>query len=259
MKQGILVVSFGTTYRETREKNIERVAQSVREEFPGRVVYQAYSSGIVRSILKKRDGIEIGDVAEALHRMARDGITHAAVLPTHVIDGIENSRMKHTVQENAALFDEIRIARPLLGREEDYDRTAQALWREVGPAAGDAPVIFMGHGSAHEADVSYAKLEERLRTGSGREVFIATVEGSVTIADVIARLNRVRERGSRVLVLPFMLVAGDHAVNDMAGETDSFATFLQAEGYRPECVLKGIGEYGEIRALYLDHLKEAIE
>ncbi|MBW7571293.1 sirohydrochlorin cobaltochelatase [Caproiciproducens faecalis] len=258
MKQGILIVSFGTTYRETREKNIEKIAQSVREAFPGRAVYQAYSSNIVRSVLKKRDGIVISNVEEALRQMARDGVTNAAVLPTHVIDGVENSKMQCTIKECSELFSEIRTARALLGNEEDYPLVAGALWQEIGKTAGNDPVVLMGHGSAHEADKSYEELEKQLRARSGKEIYIATVEGTVTIENVIGRMNASVEKRKRVLVLPFMLVAGDHAVNDMAGEKDSFASKLRAEGYKPECVLKGIGEYESIRNIYIHHLREAI-
>ncbi len=258
MKQGILIVSFGTTYRETREKNIEAIVQSVREAFPGWAVYQAYSSNIVRSILKKRDNLVVSDVKEALLQMAHDGVTHAAVLPTHIIHGTENSRMKHTIEECRQLFAEIRTARALLGSETDYTLIANALWQEIGQAAGDDPVIFMGHGSVHEADKSYPKLEKQLRLCSGKDIYIATVEGSVSIEDIIKRLNLSTEKRKRVLVLPFMLVAGDHAVNDMAGEENSFVSKLKAEGYEPECVLKGIGEYHSIRTVYINHLREAI-
>lgn len=258
MKQGILIVSFGTTYRETREKNIERIAESVRENFPDRAVYQAYSSNIVRGILNRRDNIVVSDVEEALRQMAREGVTHAAVLPTHVIDGIENSKMKRTIEECRELFFEIKTSRALLGSKADYALTARALWQEIEQAAGNDPIILMGHGSAHEADSSYSELEKYLRVCSGKDIYIATLDGSVTITDVIVRLNAITEQRKRVLVLPFMLVAGDHAVNDMAGEKESFASKLKAEGYEPECILKGIGEYKGIRNIYINHLREAI-
>ncbi|WP_444659349.1 sirohydrochlorin cobaltochelatase [Caproiciproducens sp. R2] len=258
MKQGILIVSFGTTYRETREKNIEKIARTVREAFPDWSVYQAYSSNIVRSILEKRDRIIIRDVRETLRQMKRDGITRAAVLPTHLIDGIENGKMKCTIEECRELFSEIKTARVLLGSEADYAAAAKALWQEIGEAAGDDPVVLMGHGSPHKADGSYAKLEKQLRACSGKEIHIATVDGSVAIADVIQKLNASARKRKRVLVLPLMLVAGDHAVNDMAGEKDSFASKLKAAGCEPECIRKGIGEYEGIRDLYINHLREVI-
>lgn len=259
MRQGILIVSFGTTYGETRERNIERIAEAVRESFPDRNVCQAYSSSTVRDILKTRDDITIHNTEEALHRLKNSGVTHVTVLPTHIIDGIENNRMKRAIEGCRGLFDEIRTAGVLLGGKADYELTAKALWEELEEAAGDTPVILMGHGSAHEADNSYTLLEKELRDCSGKEIYIATVEGSVTIDSVIGRLKASVPKRGRVLLLPFMLVAGDHAVHDMAGEGASFASKLRAEGYEPECVLKGIGEYEGIRNIYIRHLREALE
>lgn len=259
MKKGILIVSFGTTYQGTREKNIERVAEAVRESFPDWQVYQAYSSNIVRSVLRKRDGLIIPAPKEALLQMKEDGITQAAVLPTHIIDGIENNRMKQAVKECRELFTEITTAGVLLDREEDYKAVAKELWEEIKTAAKDAAVILMGHGSAHEADKSYEKLEEELRSYSGREVYIATVEGSITIEDVIKRMKALKRQEKRILLIPFMLVAGDHATNDMAGESDSFASRLGSEGYKVECILKGLGEYEGIRNIYMEHLKHVLE
>ncbi|MBU5330776.1 MAG: sirohydrochlorin cobaltochelatase [Anaerocolumna aminovalerica] len=257
MKQGILIVSFGTTHKDTREKNIEKLAETVRENFPDWNIYQAYSSGIVRSILKKRDNIIVPDVKEALQQMHQEGVTHAVVLPTHIIDGIENNRMKLTIESCRELFDDIKTADVLLGNEEDCKYIAKAFWKEIEKIAGDAPVILMGHGSAHEADRCYAMVEKELQSYTGKEIYIATVEGTVTIETVIERLKASPKEKGRVLLLPFMLVAGDHAVNDMAGEEDSLASKLRNEGYEPECILRGMGEYEGIRNLYIRHLREA--
>lgn len=258
MRTGILIVSFGTTYRETREKNIGKMAQVIREKYPRALVLEAYSSEIVRSVLRERDGIHIPDVKEALCGMRDAGIRRVAVLPTHIIDGIENNRMKQAVEDCRTFFDEIKVADVLLSAPEDYRQTAAALWASVREAAGSAPVIFMGHGSEHEADASYQRFEEVMNACVPNEIYVATVEGSVDIDAVIKRLKASERKDGRVLVTPFMLVAGDHAENDMAGEEDSFVTKLRDAGYEPECLLKGIGEYEEIRALYLRHL-EAVD
>lgn len=258
MKRGILIVSFGTTYKETREKNIEKLAETVRDTFPDWVIYQAYSSNKVRSILKKRDDITVLSTKEALIRMQEEGIAKVTVLPTHIIDGIENNLMKQAIETERHLFQEISIANALLEGEKDYKLTANALWQEIKGIANNDPVIFMGHGSSHEADSSYELLELELRAMSGKDIYIATVEGSTTIEAVVERLNAVSSVRGRVLLLPFMLVAGDHATNDMAGDEDSFAALLKEEGYQPECILKGIGEYEAVRNIYIRHLREAI-
>lgn len=259
MKKGILIVSFGTTHQETKIKNIERVAGAVAEHYPDYPVYQAYSSSIVRNILKTRDNLLVPDTKEALLAMQRDGITQVAVLPTHIIDGIENNRMKQAIDECRELFTDITIADVLLAREEDYKAIVRDLWTEIKADMDGASVIFMGHGSAHEADQSYEKLEAEFRDYTQEEIYLATVEGKVTIEDVIVRLRNIKKKDNRIVLTPFMLVAGDHAINDMAGEEDSFAVKLEAEGYRVRSILKGLGEYESIRKIYIEHLRKAME
>ena len=241
MERGILVVSFGTTYQETREKNIDHMVALVREQYPHDLVEEAYSSSTVRKVLRERDGIAKDDVRQALCRMRDAGVRRVIVFPTHIIDGIENHRMKQEVTDCAPWFEDVRIADALLKTPEDYQRTAEALWKSVAAEAGSSPVIFMGHGSEHAADESYERLECVLAQVTENDVYVATVEGSVTIDDVIGRMKVSRHKSGRVLVAPFMMVAGDHANHDMAGEKDSFAAALREAGYEPVCLLKGIG------------------
>ena len=214
----------------------------VREQYPHYLVEEAYSSSTVRKVLRERDGIAKDDVRQALCRMRDAGVRRVIVFPTHIIDGIENHRMKQEGTDCAPWFEDVRIADALLKTPEDYQRTAEALWESVAAEAGSSPVIFMGHGSEHAADESYERLECVLAQVTENDVYVATVEGSVTIDDVIGRMRASRHKSGRVLVAPFMLVAGDHANHDMAGEEDSFAAALREAGYEPVCLLKGIGE-----------------
>lgn len=230
MERGILVVSFGTTYQETREKNIDHMVALVREQYPHDLVEEAYSSSTVRKVLRERDGIAKDDVRQALCRMRDAGVRRVIVFPTHIIDGIEDHRMKQEVTDCAPWFEDVRIADALLKTPEDYQRTAEALWKSVAAEAGSSPVIFMGHGSEHAADESYERLECVLAQVTENDVYVA----------------------------PFMLVAGDHANHDMAGEEDSFAAALREAGYEPVCLLKGIGEYEPVRECYFRHLRHCI-
>ncbi len=263
MSNGILLVSFGTTHEFTREKNIEAIAAAVRENYPDREVCQAYSSGRVREILKKRDQLSVPSIEEAMIRMKESGIRHLTILPTHIIDGVENNKMKQIADRYRSDFETLCIAGALLEEEADYETVAKVLWDSLKEAARDKVVIFMGHGSRHEADGSYGKMERALRAYAGREIFIATVEGAVTIEEVLRRMKHSGppegEFGPAVLFVPFMLVAGEHAVNDMAGEQDSFAAKAKAAGMNVTCLLKGLGEYEGIRELYLEHLRKAEE
>lgn len=259
MKKGILIVSFGTTYKETREKNIEGIVKAVREKYTDCEIYQAYSSSRVRKILRERDGITIPAMEEALRQMKKNGVEKAVILPTHIIDGFENHRLKEIAVRFQLDFASLSIAGAFLEKEEDYRIAAKALWDSLKETAGERIVILMGHGSSHEADASYGKMEQALREYSGKEIYIATVEGGSTIEEVIERMKRVKGgiHSKRVLITPFMLVAGEHAQKDMAGREDSFLSKVRAEGYEAECLLKGIGEYEKIREIYITHLQKA--
>ena len=219
MKKAILIVSFGTTYPDTRQKNIAAITRQVRALYPDAVVEEAVSSTIVRNAMKKREHIEAKSPTEALESMKKQGVTHVAVFPTHVIDGIENHRLKEAAKKYAGAFEQIAVADALLAKPQDYEDVAKALWESLKEEVGDFPLILMGHGTEHAADASYAMMEQSLRAYAKHEIYIATVEGSITIEDVIARMKsglQSRQNG-KVLLTPFMLVAGDHANNDMAG------------------------------------------
>lgn len=254
MKKAILIVSFGTTYPATRQKNIEAITRQVQARYPDVLVAEAVSSKVVRAAMKEREELAPKSPEEGLLALKEQGATHVVVFPTHVIDGIENHRMKAVVDAHADAFEAIAVADALLGRPQDYADVAAALWESLKEEVGDAPLVLMGHGSEHIADSSYARFEEALRRYSGHAVYLATVEGAVTISDVIARMQGKKQ--TRVVVAPFMLVAGDHANHDMAGEADSFASRLRDAGYVPECLIRGIGEYPAVREVYLAHLRE---
>ena len=258
MKKGILIVSFGTTYPDTRQKNIAAITRQVRALYPDAVVEEAVSSTIVRTAMKRREHIDAKSPAEGLEALKEQGVTHAVVFPTHVIDGIENHRVKEVAATYKKDFVQLQVADALLAKPEDYTDVAKALWESLKEEVNDAPLILMGHGTEHAADSSYAVMEQALRAYAEHAVYLATVEGSITIDDVIARMQEEKSEDSekRVVVTPFMLVAGDHANNDMAGEEDSFAQKLREAGYAPECLIRGIGEYPAVREVYLAHLRE---
>lgn len=256
-KTGILIVSFGTTYEETRKKNIEALEQEVQRMYPEIPCYRAFSSGMVRKILRERDGIHVMEVKEALLQMKEDGISHVKILPTHIIDGLENNKVRQRAEECRPLFEEVTMARALLETETDYEKAAGTLWQELSQMAAGKILLFMGHGSSHEANAAYEKLEGVFCRLTGEDVFVATVEGTPELSDARQQMARLQKK--QVILTPFMLVAGDHAVNDMAGEEDSWRTELEADGYAVTAVVKGLGEYAGIRSLYLEHLQEIME
>ena len=252
MRTGILVASFGTTYQDTREKNIDAIVKCVKEKYKDVDVYEAYTSSKIRKALEK-DGIKKYSVEEALEIMAGDGITHVAILPTHVIDGIESEIVKADVLKMSSYFEDIKTAGVLLNSPEDYRDVCDAVWGELKEPVREDTLILMGHGTEHKADESYGIMEDIFRKQTGADIYIATVEGETTIDDVIIKMKE-KNNSKRVIIAPFMLVAGDHANNDMAGDEDSFKSKLHDEGFEPECIIKGLGEYEDIRKIYISHL-----
>lgn len=254
MKKGILVVSFGTTHQETREKNIDAIERDIQTAYPKWNVYRAFSSGVVKRILKERDGLLVMSIEEALCQMEQDGVTHAYIQPTHVIDGIENHKLRAIVEMWHLRFEQLRMGDALLTELKDYEKVVESLWKHIGGDAQERILILMGHGSVHESNEAYEKLEKAFHNAGHEQVYVATVEASPTIEDVLVRVNQAEKKP--ILVTPFMLVAGDHAVHDMAGDEDSYASRLTEQGYEIQVLLKGLGEYSGIRKLYLEHLKQ---
>ena len=256
MKQAILAVSFGTTYPDTLEKTIAATEAALAEAYPGWPVYRAFTSGMILKKLRQRDGVEIDNVAQAMARLEREGYTQVAVQSTHVMHGEEYEKMLAQL-EPYKLTMEIAVGAPLLHAQADYEAVADALlsWLPL-PGDGEA-LVLMGHGTAHFANSAYAQMEHVLQSRCPR-IYIATVEGYPTLDSVAEQLQRQPEI-RRLTLAPFMLVAGDHARNDMAGGEDSWKETLEAKGYEVTCILKGLGECPDIQKLFVAHCGEAME
>ena len=256
MKQAILAVSFGTTYPDTLEKTIAATEAALAEAYPGWPVYRAFTSGMILKKLRQRDGVEIDNVAQAMARLEREGYTQVAVQSTHVMHGEEYEKMLAQL-EPYKLTMEIAVGAPLLHAQSDYEAVAGALlsWLPL-PGDGEA-LVLMGHGTAHFANSAYAQMEHVLQSRCPR-IYIATVEGYPTLDSVAEQLQRQPEI-RRLTLAPFMLVAGDHARNDMAGGEDSWKETLEAKGYEVRCILQGLGECPDIQKLFVDHCGDAME
>lgn len=260
VKKAILLAAFGTSVPEAR-KALEGVESRVKEQFPGIEVRWAYTSSIIRAKLAK-EGIRLDSPEVALARLMEDRYTHVAVLSLHTIPGAEF----HDLYKNAHLFGEmeggfeqILVARPLLASHDDMTAAAKAVLKSVPPTRkpGDA-VILMGHGSEkHPADALYLAMNQVFQE-LDPNVFVATVEGYPALNDVVPRL--VERKIKTVYLIPFMAVAGDHALNDMAGDDpDSWKSILKKNGYACEVVLKGTIENPEIVDIWLKHLNIAFD
>ena len=256
-KKAILVVSFGTSHADTREKTIDRIEKAVQEAFPDRQLYRAWTSGMIRRKLQKTCGIEIDSVSEAMERMQRDGVTDVLVQPTHILNGVENDLMKEDILAAAGNFEAVRTGTPLLSEDADLAEAVRAVAAEFSDLADDEALILMGHGTDHHANAVYAALDYRFHDLGYENIFVGTVEAYPMLENAVRR-KRALPRLKRVVLAPFMIVAGDHAQNDMAGEEeDSWQNILQRQGYPTRCVIRGLGEYPQMIALLVDHAKKA--
>lgn len=256
MKKAILAVSFGTSYPDTLRKTIAATEQALAEAFPGWEVRRAFTSGMIIRKLKERDGVEIENVSQAMDRLEQEGYTHVAVQSTHVMHGEEYEKMLSQL-EPYRLRMQISVGMPLLHSEGDYTSVAQALLNWLPPLDADEALVLMGHGTTHFANSAYAQMEHMLQ-GLCDRVYLATVEGYPALDSVERQLAK-RPEIRRLMLAPFMLVAGDHAQNDMSGDEDSWAEQLKNAGYPVRCILKGLGECPAIRALFVEHCRQAVE
>ena len=243
MKKAILVNSFGTSHRDTREKCLDSIQREVEEKYGSENVERAYTSGIIRRIIEKNEGIHIFDQKEGLKVLKDKGFEEIITMSLHILDGIEYSKLDDKFG---------KISKPLLADDEDFKKIVEN--KEFNDLEDDDAIVFMGHGTESEADYTYQKLQDEYLKAGKNNIFIATVEGKVTIKDVIEKM---KGKGfKKILLKPFMIVAGDHAKNDMSSDDeDSWKTMLKNEGYEVTSVLKGMGEYEFIREMFMDKLE----
>lgn len=257
-KPVLLAVSFGTSYNDNRDLSIGAVEKALQDANPEYEVRRAFTSQIVIDILKDRDNLEIDNVTEAMERLVADGVKEVIIQPTHVMTGFEYDDVVAEVNKYQDKFDTFKISEPLLVSDSDYDALIKSITEETASYnTEDTAIVFMGHGTEHEANVTYATLQEKLNAAGNNNYFIGTVEAEPSLEEVVAL---VKESGAKkVVLLPLMIVAGDHANNDMAGdEEDSWKSAFKAEGFEVECVIKGLGEYAGVQQILVEHASAAI-
>lgn len=257
--KAVLVVSFGTTHLDTLEKTIQPIEWDIAARMPGRVQRRAFTSGMILRRLEQRDGLHIDDVPQALERLLGEGVTDVVVQPTHIVNGEEYAKLLEQTEPFTARFEKLAVGRPLLSSAEDYRDAAAALLDILPERETDAAVVFMGHGTEHFANPAYCQMEYVFHDLGCDHILVGTVEGYPGFGEILRRLAE-RPEVKRVLLYPLMVVAGDHAKNDLAGEASgSWRSQLEAKGYRVECVLTGLGEYPGVRSLFVRHALEALK
>ncbi len=250
-KLAILMVHFGTTNDVARAKTYDTINTEVQKEFKNATVTQAYSSRIIIKILKER-GIDFNTPLEMLEELQLDGYTHVVVQPTHIIDGVEMESLRRDVESVANKFKEVRLGRPLLYTPEDYTLTIDALKDEV-KTTSDA-TLLVGHGTYEAITSSYAMVDYMLKLDGDTSWSVATIEGYPTFDQGVSMLERANAKS--VTLVPFMFVAGEHAKNDIKGE---WKEELEKKGYKVDVVMKGMGENQEVRKIFIDHIKFAMD
>lgn len=256
-KKAILVVSFGTSYHATRRLTIDAIEQEIADSYPDYELYRAWTSKMIIAKLKKRDQIHVFNVREAMEQMMKDGITDVVIQPTHVINGIENDLMKEDALSYREHFQSIRFGTPLLTTEKDSQDVVQAVAEEFSDLKKDEVLVLMGHGTTHYANSIYAALDYTFKDFGYKNIFLGTVEAYPSMQSLLRLVKEYQPK--RVILAPFMIVAGDHARNDMAGDDpESWLCQFRDCGFEVEPVLKGLGEYPKIRSMFVSHIADAL-
>ena len=275
----LLVVSFGTSFNDSRAEDIGGVEKALQEANPDWSVRRAFTAQIIINHVEARDGECIDNMDQALERAVENGVKELVVQPTHLMHGAEYDEMVEALEKYQDKFEQVAVAEPLLGEvgddatviNADKEAVAKAVVAEAASEAGfkdaaDAAdqgtaLVLMGHGTAHVAKVTYSQMQTQMQNLGYSNVFIGTVEGEPEETSCESVIEAVKAAGYKNVVLrPLMVVAGDHANNDMAGDEEgSWKTTFEEAGYEVTCLVRGLGELEPIQQLFVEHAKAAVD
>lgn len=277
----LLVVSFGTSYNDSRVEDIKGIEDALKEVYPDWSVRRAFTAQIIINHVQARDGEVIDNMEQALDRAVENGVKNLVVQPTHLMHGAEYDEMAEMLEAYQDKFESVAIAEPMLGEvgedatviNEDKEAVAKAVadaaiadagYESMDAAAQEgAAFVFLGHGTSHTAKVSYSQMQTQMEELGYKNAFIGTVEGEPEDTACEAVIEKVKEAGyKKVILRPLMVVAGDHANNDMAGaEEDSWKSMLEASGNfdSVEAQIAGLGRIDAVKQLYVEHTKAAMD
>ena len=277
----LLVVSFGTSFNDSRAKDIKGIEDALQAAYPDWSVRRAFTAQIIINHVQARDGEKIDNMEQAMERAVANGVKNLVVQPTHLMHGAEYDEMMELIDSYHDKFESVAVAEPLLGEvgndatviNPDKEEVAKAVTAEAVQTAGyesltaaaedGTAFVFMGHGTSHTAKVSYSQMQTTMQTLGYDNVFIGTVEGEPEETSCENIIEAVKAAGyTKVVLRPLMVVAGDHANNDMAGpDEDSWLSQFNASGdfASVDCQIAGLGEIDAIQQQYIAHTKAAIE
>ena len=277
----LLVVSFGTSFNDSRVKDIKGIEDALQAAYPDWSVRRAFTAQIIINHVQARDGEKIDNMQQAMDRAVANGVKNLVVQPTHLMHGAEYDEMMEMIDDYRDKFESVAVAEPLLGEvgadatviNEDKEAVAKAVTAEAVATAGYDSVeaaakdgtafVFMGHGTSHTAKISYSQMQTVMQTLGYDNVFIGTVEGEPESTSCENVIEAVKAAGyTKVVLRPLMVVAGDHANNDMAGaDEDSWLSQFEASGAfdSVDCQIAGLGGVADVQQLYIAHTKAAID
>ena len=255
----LLVLSFGTSYNDSRRLTIGAIEGALEKAFPDYSVRRGFTANIIIDHVNRRDKILIDDVDKALQRAIDNKVKTLVVQPTHLMNGLEYNDLLKQVGDKADAFDKVVFGKPLLTSDDDFKRVEKAItdWTKEYDD-GKTAICFMGHGTEAESNAVYQKMQDLLTADGFKNYFVGTVEAAPSVDDVLKQVKAGDYK--RVILEPLMVVAGDHANNDMAGdEEDSWKSKFEREGFEVTCLIRGLGENEDIRKLYVEHAQAAID
>lgn len=255
----LLVVSFGTSFNDNRVATIGAIENAMEEAFPEYSVRRGFTAQIIIDHVKNRDGEVIDNFGEALNRAIDNGVKTLVVQPTHLMNGLEYNDVIDELAQYAEEFEQVAVGEPLLTSDEDYQVVINAITEDTkAQDDGETAIVFMGHGTEAESNQIYATMQEKLTEAGFANYFVGTVEASPSLDDVLAAVQAGEYK--KVVLQTLMIVAGDHANNDMAGDEDgAWKKTFEDAGYEVTCNLKGLGEMPAIQELLVAHAQAAID
>lgn len=255
MKKAVIIVSFGTSHRDAGKNSLDAIYSDIKNVYDDIDVYQAYTSGMIMKKLLS-EGIKIYSTDEACSEALKNGAEVLYIVPTHIIHGHEYDKITMICEKYRDKFRELKIAPAVLENSEDCEKVVSVL-NSIILFDKKYEYILMGHGSDAGANIRYEQMNEAFKNAGFTNVNIALVEAKPDLEDAVNKMRKPDEI-EKVILHPFMVVAGDHAKNDMAGDKDSYVAKLKDLGYNTEAVIKGLGEYPEFRKIYIDNLNKLI-
>lgn len=256
-ERAILLVSFGTSYEDTRRKNLDRIEEKVQHAFPEYQVYSSWSCERLIRKVQRLQGYHVDTLAEAFEKMLADGVKECVLQPTFVTAGAELERVKETAQSYEGHFSSLKIGMPLLSSLQDVEQTAEVFVQHYQEMCKDACLFLMGHGTAMDTDSFYNKLNEQFRSKGCPDFLVGTIEEKNSIEELLKQAHTSGKQ--KVLLVPFLLTAGRHVEKDMMGShSESWKSQLEKAGYEVTGVIKGVGEYEEILDIYVSHICHAV-